>query len=95
MATAKEHFSMTNVTLDHSIRTVHGELLDRDSKSPSVECIIDATKVIRMSSNIQFKERHYIAINGWNQVPKDICDYTNIVMDQVDNFLVDFCFNDL
>ena len=93
MATAKEHFSMTNVTLDHSIRTVHGEILDRDSKSPSVECIIDA--IIRMCSNIQFKRRHYIAINGWNETPKDASNYTNIVMGQVDNFLVDFSFNDL
>ena len=65
------------------------------SESPSVECVIDAINVIRTCSNIQFKGRHYIPIKGCNQVPKDACDYTDIAMDEVDKFLVDYGFNDL
>ena len=53
-----------NITLDHGIRAVHRKLLDGDRESPSVECIIDAIKVIRTCSNIQFKGRHYIPIKG-------------------------------
>ena len=78
-----------NVTLAHGIRAVRHELLDKDSESPSVECIIDGSKVIRMCSNIQFKGRHYVPIKGCNQGPKDACDYTDIAMDEVDKFLVD------
>ena len=59
-----------------------------DSESPSVECIIDAIKVIRTCSNIQFKGRHYINIKGCSQGPKDACDYTDIAMDEVDKFLI-------
>ena len=84
-----------NITLDHGIRTVCRKLLDRDNEIPSVECIIDAIKIIRTCSNIQFKGRHYIPIKGCNQGPKDACDYTDIAMDEVDKFLVDFSFNDL
>ena len=84
-----------NITLDHGIRAVRRKLFDRDSESPSVECIIDAIKVIRTCSNIQFKGRHYIPIKGCNQGPKDACDYTDIAMDEVDKFLADFSFNDL
>ena len=84
-----------NITLDHGIRAVCRKLLDRDSESPLVECIIDAIKVIRTSSIIQFKGRYYIPIKGCNQGPKDACDYTDIAMDEVDKFLVDFSFNDL
>ena len=84
-----------NITLDHGIRAVRRKLLDRDSEIPSVECIIDAINVIRTCSNIQFKGRHYIPIKGCNQGPKDACGYTNIAMDEVDKFLVDFSFNDL
>ena len=46
-------------------------------------------------SNIQFKGKHYIPIKGCNQGPKDACDYTDIAMNEVDKFLVDFSFNDL
>ena len=84
-----------NITLDHGIRAVRRKLLDRDSEIPSVDCIIDAIKVIRKCSNIQFKGRHYIPIKGYNQGPKDACDYNDIAMDEVDKFLVDFSFNDL
>ena len=42
-----------------------------------------------------FKGRHYIPIKGCNQGPKDACDYTDIAMNKVDKFLVDFSFNDL
>ena len=80
-----------NITLDHGIRAVRHKLLDRDSESPSAECTIDAIKIIRMCSNIQFKGRHYIPIKSCNQGPKDACEYTDIV----DKFLVDFSFNDL
>ena len=55
----------------------------------------DAIKIIRTCSNIQFKGRHYIPIKGCNQGLKDACDYTDIAMDEVDKFLVDFSFNDL
>ena len=79
-----------NITLDHGIRAVRRKLLDRDSESPSVECIIDAIKILRTCSNTQFKCRHYIPIKGGNQGPKDACDYTDIAMDEVDKFLVDF-----
>ena len=44
-----------NITLGHGIRAIRCKLLDRDSESPSGECIIDAIKVIRTCSNIQFK----------------------------------------
>ena len=71
-----------NITLDHGIRAVRRKLLDRDSESPSVECIIDAIKVIRTCSNIQFKGRHYIPIKGCNQRPKDACDYVDIAYDR-------------
>ena len=84
-----------NITLDHGIRAVRRKLLDSDNEIPSVECFIDAIKVIRTCSNIQFKERHYIPIKGCNQGPKATCDYTDIAMDEVDKFLVDFSFNDL
>ena len=84
-----------NITLDHGIRAVRRKLLDRDSEIPSVECIIDAIKVIRTGSNIQFKGRHCIPIKGCNQGPKDACDYTDIAMDEVDKFLAEFSFNDL
>ena len=40
-----------NITLDHNIRAVRRKLLDRDSESPSVECIIDAIKIIITCSN--------------------------------------------
>ena len=83
-----------NITLDHGIRAVRHKLLDRESESPSVECINDPIKIIRTSSNIQFKGRYYIPIKGCNQGPKDACDYTDILMDEVDKFLVDFSFND-
>ena len=83
------------ITLDHGIRAVRRKLLDRDSESPSVECIIDAIKLIRTCSNIQFKGRHYIPIKGCNQGPKNACGYTDIAMDEADKFLVDFSFNDL
>ena len=56
-------------------------------------CIIDANKIIRTCSNIQFKNRHYIPIKGCNEGLEDACDYIEIVMDEVDNFLVDFSFN--
>ena len=83
------------MALDHGIRAIRCKLLDRDSESPSVECIIDAiTKVIRTCSSIQFKGRHYIPIKGCNQGPKDACDYTDVAMDEVDIFLVHFSFND-
>ena len=84
-----------NITLDHGIGAIHCKLLDRDSESPSVASIIDAIKVIRMCSNIQFKGRHYILIKGCNRGPKGACDYTDTAMDEVDKFLVDFSFNDL
>ena len=77
------------------IRAARHKHLDRDSESPSVECIIDAIRIIRTCSNIQFKGRYYFPIQGCNQGPKDACDYTNIAMDEVDKFLVDFCLNDL
>ena len=38
---------------------------------------------------------HYTPIKGCNQGPKDACDYTDIAMDEVDKFLVDFSFNGL
>ena len=44
-----------NITLGHGIRAVRCKLLDKDSESPSVECTIDAIKVIRTCSSIQFK----------------------------------------
>ena len=72
----------SNITLDHGIRAVCRKLLDRDSKSPSVECIIDAIKVIRTCSNIQFKGRHYIPIKGCNQGQKNACDDTDTAMDE-------------
>ena len=53
-----------NITLDHGIRAVRHKLLDRESENPSVECIIDAIKIIRTCSNIQFKGRHYTPIKG-------------------------------
>ena len=84
-----------NITLDHGIRAARRKLLDRDSESPSIECITDAIKVIRMCSNIQFKGRNYIPIKGCNQGQKDACDFTDIAIDKVDQFLVDFSFNDL
>ena len=84
-----------NITLENGIRAVRRKLLDRDSESSSVECIIDAIKVIRTCSNIQFKGVHYIPIKGYNKGPKDACDYTDIAMDEVDKFLVDFSFNGL
>ena len=84
-----------NITLDHGIRAVRRKLLDRDSESPSVECIIDAIKVIRPCSNIQLEGKHYIPIKGCNQGPNDACDFTDIAMDEVDKFLVDFSFKDL
>ena len=34
-------------------------------------------------------------IKGCNQRQKHACDYTDIAMDEVDKFLVDFSFNDL
>ena len=80
-----------NITLDHGIRAVRRRLLDRDSESPLVECIIDA--ILRLSKRVQFKSRHYIPIKGCNQEPKGVCDYTDIAMDEVDKFLVDFSFN--
>ena len=67
-------------------------------ESPLVECIIYAINVIRMCSNIQFKEfkgRHYIPVKGCSQEPKDAYDYTDIAKDEADKFLVDFSFNDL
>ena len=70
-------------------------VIDKESESPSAECIIDAIKIIRTCSNIQFKGRHYIPIKGCNQGPKDACDYNDIAMDEVDKVLVDFSFNDL
>ena len=84
-----------NITLDHGVRAIRHKLLDRDSESPSVECIIDATRVIRTCSNIQFKGRRYIPMKGCNLGPKDACDYTDIAMDEVDKSLVDFSFSDL
>ena len=41
------------------------------------------------------KGRHYIPIKGCNKGPKHASDYTDIAMDKVDKFLVDFSFNDL
>ena len=64
-----------NITLDHGIRAVRHKLLDRDSESPSVECIIDAIKIIRTCSNMQFKGRYYIPIKDCNQGPKDASGY--------------------
>ena len=58
-------------------------------------CIIDAIKIIRTCSNIQFKSRHYIPIKGCNQETKDACDYIDIAIDEVDKYLEDFSFNDL
>ena len=84
-----------NITLDHGIRAIRRELLDRDSESPSVECTTDVIKVIRTCSNTQIKGRHYIPIKGCNQGPKDVCDYTDIAMDEVDKLLKEFSFNDL
>ena len=40
------------------------------------------------------KGTHYIPIKGCNQVSKDACYYTDIAMDEVDKFLVDFSFTD-
>ena len=34
-----------NIALDHGIRAVQHKLLDGESESPSVECIIDAIKI--------------------------------------------------
>ena len=82
-----------NITLDHGIRGVRHELLDRDSESQSVECIIDAFKIIIMCYNTQFKGKHYIPIKSCKQGPKVACDYTDIAMDKVDRFSVDFSFN--
>ena len=53
-----------NVMLDHGIRAIRHKLLDRDSESSSVECIIDAIKIVRMCSNIQFKGRYYTPIKS-------------------------------
>ena len=74
-----------NITLaiDHGIRAVSRKL-------SSVECIIDAIKIIRTCSNIQFKSRHYIPIKHCNQGPKDACGYTNIAMDEVHKFFSRF-----
>ena len=47
-----------------------------------------------MCSNIQFKDRHYIPIKGYNHGPKDTCDYTDTAMDEVDKFLVNVSFID-
>ena len=82
-----------SLTLDHGIRAVCCKLLDRDSESPSVECIIDA--ILRLSERVQFKGRHYIPMKGCNQGPKCVCDYTDIAMDEVDKYLADFSFSDL
>ena len=46
-----------NIMLDQGIRAIRHKFLDRDSESPSVECIIDAIKIITTCSNIQFKGR--------------------------------------
>ena len=58
-----------NITLDHGIRVIRRNFLDEDSEILSVECTIDAIKIVRTCFNIQFKGRHYIPIKGCNQGP--------------------------
>ena len=72
------------IALYHGIRAIRCKVLDRDRESPSVECIIDAIKVIRKCSNIQFKGGHYIPIKGCNQGRKDACDYIDLAVDEID-----------
>ena len=52
---------------------------------------MDAVKLCRTCSNIQFKNKHYVPIKG----PKDACDYTDIAMDEIDDLFTNFKLNNL
>ena len=41
------------------------------------------------------KNKHYMPINGCNQGPKDVCDQTDVAMDEVDDLFFHFKFNNL
>ena len=47
---------------------------------------------LRLSECVQIY-KHYFPIKVCNQGSKDACDYTDIAMDEVNKFLVDFSFN--
>ena len=82
-----------NISLEHGLRAIRRKLLNRTTNVPKTECIVDAVKLCRTCSNIQFKNKHYVPIKGCNQGPKDACDYTDIAMDEVDDILNNFKFN--
>ena len=82
-----------NISLEHGLRAIRRKLLNRTTNVPSTECIVDAVKLCRTCSNIQFKNKHHVPIKGCNQGPKDACDNTDIAMDEVDDLLINFKFN--
>ena len=84
-----------NISLEHGLRAIRHKLLNRTTNVPSTECIVDAVKLCRTCSNIQFKNKHYVAIKGCNQGPKDACESRDIAMDEVDDLQMNFKFNNL
>ena len=84
-----------DISLEHGLRAIHRKLLNRTTNVSSTECIVDAVKLCRTCSNIQLKNNHYVPIKGCNQRPKDACDYTDIAVDEVDDLLMNFKFNNL
>ena len=77
------------------MRTIRRKLLNRTTNVPSTECIVDAVKLCRTCSNIQFKNKYYVPVKGCNQGPKDAYDFTDIAMDEIDDLLINFKFNNL
>ena len=75
------------------LTAIRRKLLNRTTNVPSIECIVDAVKLCRTCSNIQFKDKHYVPVNGCNQGPKDACEYTDIAMDELHDLLMNFKFS--